>query len=128
MEKKEAYCPVGGNVNKYSRYGEEYGDSLKKKTRNTSTIRSRVSLVAQLVRNPPVMRDTWVRFLGWEGPLEKGWVTHSSILVTSLVAQLVRNPPVMWDTWVRFLGWEDPLEMGMVTHSSVLAWRIPRTV
>ena len=84
--------------------------------------------MAQLVRNPPVMRDTWARFLGWEGPLEKGWVTHSSILVTSLVAQLVRNPPVMWDTWVRFLGWEDPLEMGMVTHSSVLAWRIPRTV
>ena len=38
------------------------------------------SLVAQLVRNPPAMRETWVRSLGWEDPLEKGMVTHSSIL------------------------------------------------
>ena len=30
------------------------------------------SLVAQLVKNPPVMRETWVRSLGWEDPLEKG--------------------------------------------------------
>jgi len=29
------------------------------------------SLVAQLVRNPPAMWETWVRSLGWEGPLEK---------------------------------------------------------
>ena len=29
-------------------------------------------LVAQLVKNPPAMRETWVRFLGWEDPLEKG--------------------------------------------------------
>ena len=32
----------------------------------------RVSLVAQLVRNLPAMRETWVRSLGWEDPLEKG--------------------------------------------------------
>ena len=38
------------------------------------------SLVAQLVKNPPVMRDTWVRSLGWEDPQEKGKATHSSIL------------------------------------------------
>ena len=38
------------------------------------------SLVAQLVRNPPAMRETWVRSLDWEGLLEKGIVTHSSIL------------------------------------------------
>ena len=38
------------------------------------------SLVAQLVKNLPVMRETWVRSLGWEGPLEKGTATHSSIL------------------------------------------------
>ena len=31
-----------------------------------------VSLVAQLVRNLPAMRETWVRSLGWEDPLEKG--------------------------------------------------------
>ena len=38
------------------------------------------SLVAQLVKNPPGMQETWVRFLGWEDPLEKGTATHSSIL------------------------------------------------
>ena len=38
------------------------------------------SLVAQLVRNPPAMRETWVRSLGWEDPLETGTATHSSIL------------------------------------------------
>ena len=37
------------------------------------------SLVAQLVKNPPAMRATWVRSLGWEDPLEKGMATHSSI-------------------------------------------------
>ena len=42
---------------------------------------SLLSLVAQLVKNPPAMWDTWVRSLGWEDPLEKGKATHSSILV-----------------------------------------------
>jgi len=38
------------------------------------------SLVAQLVKNLPVMQETLVCFLGWEDPLERGWATHSSIL------------------------------------------------
>ena len=38
------------------------------------------SLVAQLVKHPPAMRETWVQSLGWEDPLEKGTATHSSIL------------------------------------------------
>ena len=38
------------------------------------------SLVAQLVKNPPAVQETWVRSLGWEDPLEKGKVPHSSIL------------------------------------------------
>ena len=38
------------------------------------------SLVAQVVKNPPAMLETWVRSLGWKDPLEKGKVTHSSIL------------------------------------------------
>ena len=38
------------------------------------------SLVAQLVKNPPTGRETWVCSRGWEGPLEKGKATHSSIL------------------------------------------------
>ena len=31
-----------------------------------------VNMVAQLVKNPPAMQETLVRFLGWEDPLEKG--------------------------------------------------------
>ena len=38
------------------------------------------SLIAQLVKNQPSMQETWVRFLGWEDPLEKGKATQSSIL------------------------------------------------
>ena len=38
------------------------------------------SLVAQLVKNLPAMRETWVRSLGQEDPVEKGKATQSSIL------------------------------------------------
>ena len=41
---------------------------------------SGASLVAQTVKNPPAMQETWVRSLGWEDPLEEGKATHSSIL------------------------------------------------
>ena len=39
-----------------------------------------VSLVSQMVKNPPAMWETWVQSLGWEDPLEEGMATHSSIL------------------------------------------------
>ena len=51
--------------------GEEIGHPLQY---------SWVSLVAQLVKNPPAMQETSVWSLGWEDPLEKGKATHSSIL------------------------------------------------
>ena len=38
------------------------------------------SLVTHTVRNPPVMQETWVRFLGWEDTLEKRMATHSIFL------------------------------------------------
>ena len=38
------------------------------------------SLVIQLVKNLPAMRETWVQSLAWEDLLEKGMATHSSIL------------------------------------------------
>ena len=38
------------------------------------------SLVAQSVQSLPAMWETWVRFLGWEDPLEEGMATHFSIL------------------------------------------------
>ena len=37
-------------------------------------------LVAQTVKNTPVMQETWVRLLGWEDPLEESMATHFSIL------------------------------------------------
>ena len=48
--------------------------------------------MAQLVKKPPAMRETWVQSLGWEDPLEKGKATHSSILAWSVP---------LWDTWGR---------------------------
>ena len=38
------------------------------------------SLMAQMVKNPPAMWDTWVQSLSWKDPLEEGMATHSSIL------------------------------------------------
>ena len=38
------------------------------------------SLVTQLVKNLPAMRETWVQSRGAEDPLEKGMATHSNIL------------------------------------------------
>ena len=37
-------------------------------------------LVAQMVKHPPAIWDTWVQSLGWEDPLAKGMATHSNIL------------------------------------------------
>ena len=61
------------------------------------------SLVAQLVKNPPAMRETWVWSLGWEDSLEKGKATHTSILawripwtIQSMGSQRVRHD------WVTF--------------------------
>ena len=39
-----------------------------------------VSVVAQMVKNPPAMQETWVQSLGREDPLEKETATHSRIL------------------------------------------------
>ena len=47
------------------------------------------SLVAQLVKNLPVMWETWVQSLGWKDPLEKGKATHSSVLAWRI--------PCPWD-------------------------------
>ena len=49
--------------------------------------------MAQLVKNPPAMRETWVRSLGWEDSLEKGKAPHSSILAW-------RIPCAVYSPWV----------------------------
>ena len=38
------------------------------------------SLMAQKVKNPPAVQETWIRSLGWEDSLEKGKATHASIM------------------------------------------------
>ena len=37
-------------------------------------------LVAEMIKNPPTVWETWVRSLAWEDPLKEGMATHSSIL------------------------------------------------
>ena len=34
---------------------------------------------AQMVKNPPVMQETWIQSLGWEDALEEGMATHSTL-------------------------------------------------
>ena len=43
------------------------------------------SLVAQTIKNPPEMRETWFPSLGWEDPLEEGMATHSCILAWKIL-------------------------------------------
>ena len=71
---KESHCNSGdpGSIPGLGRSaGEGTGYSLQY---------SWASLVAQLVKNLPAMRETWVQSLGWADSLEKGKATHSSIL------------------------------------------------
>ena len=42
-------------------------------------------LVAQMVKSPPAMQETWVRSLGREDTLEKEMATHSSILAWEIL-------------------------------------------
>ena len=49
-------------------------------TRPLDTVIGPGSLVAQTVKNPPAMQETWVGSLSWDDPLEEGMATHSSIL------------------------------------------------
>ena len=54
------------------------------------------SLVAQSVKNPPAIRETWIQSLGWEDALEEGMATHSSIL-----AWRIPKDRGAWQTAVR---------------------------
>ena len=56
------------------------------------------SLLAQLVKNPPAMQETPVRFLGWEDPLEKERATHSSILAWRIPCTTVHGVAKESDT------------------------------
>ena len=54
--------------------------SLKKEKNPLHLSSPQAFLIAQLVKNLPAMRETWVWSLGWEDPLEKGKATHCNIL------------------------------------------------
>ena len=58
--------------------------------------------MAQLVKNPPAMGETWVRSLGWEDPLEKGKATHSSILAWRILWTIciVHGVTKSWTEWL----------------------------
>ena len=56
----------------------------------------RASLVAQLVKNLPVMSETWVQSLGWEGLMEKGTATYSSILAWNSMDCIVYGVAKSW--------------------------------
>ena len=58
---------------------------------------SRASLLAQTVKRLSTTRETWVRSLGWEDPLEKEMATHSSILAWKI--PWTEEPGRPWSPW-----------------------------
>ena len=60
------------------------------------------SLVAQMVKNPPAMLETWIPSLGWEDLLEKGKATHSSILAWRI--PWTETPGGLQSTWLQRVG------------------------
>ena len=62
-----------------------------------------VSLIAQLVKNPPAMQETLVQFLDPEDPLEKEMATHSSILAWRI-------------PWTEEPGWLQSVGLQRVGH------------
>ena len=57
--------------------------------------------MAQLIKNPPAMRETWVQSLGWEDPLENGMATHFSILAWRIPWTVGPWNHKEWDTTER---------------------------
>ena len=83
---KESTCNAGdpGSIPRSGRSpGEGIGYPLQS---------SWLSLVALLGKNPPAMWETWVRYLGWEDPLEEGKATHSSILAWRIPSTCMYSP------------------------------------
>ena len=74
------------------------------------------SLVAQRGKNPPAMRETWVRVLAWEDPLEEGKATHSSLLAWRIPWTVVHG---LAKSRTRLSGLHFQVREGLVL------WRLP---
>ena len=114
----ETQFPPVQNGSNDDPYGavEIKGDSdtphIKKGLRNPGLLDNLgTSLVAQTLKNPPATKETWGPSLGWEGSLEKGTATHSSILAWRIPwaeepggVQSVGSQRV-WHDWATFSHW-----------------------
>ena len=84
-----------------------------------------VSLVAQLVKTPPIMSRTWVQSLSWEDPLKKGKAIHSSILawrIPCIVRGLAKSPTRLSD--FHFHLWKYLYERHFFFSFIFISWRL----
>ena len=103
---REAWCAAVHGITK-SRIGL-----------SDSTELNWASLVAQMVKNLPAMQDTQVSSLGWEGPLEKGIATHSSILPRGFHGQRILAGISSWGC--KELDMTEQLKLSLFTVSPPL--------
>ena len=83
------------------------------------------SLVAQLVKNPPAMREIWAWSLGWEDSLEKGKATHSSILawrISWTVHEVSKSQTQLSDFHSHFLNQRSNEDIISDSMSSSAQW------
>ena len=78
-----------------------------------------VSCLAQMVKNPPAMRETWVWSLGWEDPLEEGMATRFRILAW-------RIPWTGKPGRLQFMESQRVRHDWVTKHSTTFLWGLPR--
>ena len=72
------------------------------------------SLVAQRLKRLPLMRETQVRSLGWEDPLEKEMVTHSTILAWRI--PWMEEPDGLQSTGLQRVGYDRATSLSLSRH------------
>ena len=83
--------------------------------------------MAQLVKNPPAMRETWVQSLGGKIPWRRDRLA-TPIFLGFPGGSAGKETACNTGDLGSIPGWEDPLEKEKAAHSSILAWRIPWAV